>query len=485
MHLRRNDGVLLKSLYTSIGLVLVLVAWSFASPVGSSADEYSHLQRIYCYTSHNACPTTLNSANIPTQLVIGISDCWDIPRFQILSKCEAAAADRSYIRIERPYTGKDFRVFYKVMSYFYSDNLPLSVALMRIFNSFLMTAVAIFSSLVLRSKYKFDANILILVMPNVSFFVASINPTSWSIIALYGLTCSLISLHHFKATHANCALAAFSLALSFFGRPDTKYWSLLVLSFAFILLIGRRAYFGKFFGYSSVAILTGSLIAIFWQFKVLQRFQLESFSDFVAQNSLTLLLYNLQKSPQFLSQTIASDSGSYASSYLARPFVIALNCLILYLIVKSIQYSSVATRALITFAVALVLFLVNGFHLIWGLMIFDSIHPRYFLPILVVFFILIGIESSHQLSKHSFNWLAISALLLVFLSLHTTLRRWSIGLFEFQKSGEYDYATYYGIKQVVLSEDNLTQHFKDLLFINPRWSPIIWGAIGRSFWLEW
>ena len=474
--------MLLKSLYSAIGLALVLVAWSFASPVGSSADELSHLQRIYCYTDQDACPTTVNPAIIPTQLVIGISDCWKIPRFQIVSKCEAEAASQSYIRIERPYTGKDHQVFYKAMSYFYSDNLPLSVAFMRLFNSFLMTAVAFYCCLLLRSKYKFDTNILILLIPNVSFFIASINPTSWSIIALYGLTCSLISLHHVKATLANCALAAFSLALSFFGRLDTKYWSFLVLFLAFILLIGRGSYFSKFVGYSSVTISTGFLIIIFWQ--SIWRFQLKSFSDLESLNPLTLILNNLQKSPQFLGHIISSDSGAYASSYLAKPFVIALNCLILYLLVKSIQYSSVAIRALITFAIGIILFLVNGFHFIWGLSIFDSIHPRYFLPILVVFFILIGIESNLQLSKHSLNLLAISALLFVFLSLHTTLRRWSVGLFEFQKSGEYQYWTNYQTNEVLLNkenwvvlyEDNWIQHLKDLLFFNPKWSPMIMGG---------
>ena len=114
--------MLLKSLYSAIGLALVLVAWSFASPVGLSADELSHLQRIYCYTDQDACPTTVNPAIIPAQLVIGISDCWKIPRFQIVSKCEAEAASQSYIRIERPYTGKDHQVFYKAMPYFYKEN---------------------------------------------------------------------------------------------------------------------------------------------------------------------------------------------------------------------------------------------------------------------------------------------------------------------------------------------------------------------------
>jgi hypothetical protein len=133
-------------------------------------------------------------------------------------------------------------------------------------------------------------------------------------------------------------------------------------------------------------------------------------------------------------------------------------------------------RALITTAIGLILFLVNGFHYIWGLAIFDSIHPRYFLPILVVFFILMGIESNHQLGKHSFNLLSISALLLVFLSLHTTLRRWSIGLFEFQKSGNYEYVANGHTNSVSLYADNWNEHFKDLLFINSKWSPPVVGG---------
>lgn len=470
-------NVPLKSLYTFIGLSLVLVAWSFASPVGSSADEFSHLQRTYCYTGSDVCPSVSKFVDMPSQLVVGISDCWTTPNFQIVSKCKLDTSSHSFTQIEKPFPGTYSSVFYRTMSLFYSNNIPLSVALMRTFNSLLMAIIAGFSFHLLRNEYKYNVNVLILLLPNVSFFVASVNPTSWSIAAMYGLVCSLISLHQVGANRANCILAVFSLALSFFGRPDTKYWSILALSAAgLIWLTTHKSSLGNFFKFSSIAASVGSLMAFFLMFGDLRKYQLSTFSDSVISNPLTLVFHNLRESPHFISNIVSSDSGSYASSFLAKPFVIALNCLILYLLVKCVQYSSVNVRALIASAIGLILVLINGFHFIWGLTIFDSIQPRYFLPILVVFFLLMGIESNHRLNKRSCAFLYICSFFLVFFSIHTTLRRWSVGLFEFQKSGIFEYTKNGQTTYFSLRAENWIEHLKDLLFISPKWSSIVFGG---------
>jgi hypothetical protein len=470
-------NVPLRSLYTFIGLSLVLVAWAFASPVGSSADEYAHLQRTYCYTGNHVCPSGSRFVNVPSQLVSGISDCWTTPNFQIAGNCELDTSSHSYTQIKKPFPGTYSSVFYRTMSLFYSNNIPLSVVLMRTFNSLLMAIVAAFSFHLLRNEYKYNVNVLILLLPNVSFFVASVNPTSWSIAAMYGLACSLISLHRVGVNRANSILALFSLALSFLGRPDAKHWSILVLvSAGLIWFSTHKNSLGNFFKFSSIAASVGSLIVFILKSGDLRKYQLSRFSDSIISNPLTLVFHNLRKSPQFISHIVSSDSGSYASSYLSKPFVIVLNCLILYLLVKCIQYSSVMVRALIASAIGLILFLINGFHFIWGLPIFDSIQPRYFLPILVVFFILMGIESNHQLNKQSCAFLYICSFFFVFFSIHTTLRRWSVGLFEFQKSGIFEYEKNGKTTYFLLPTENWIEHLKDLLFISPKWTSSVVGG---------
>ena len=471
-----NSHIALRVVYQFCGLALILVAWSFASPVGSAADELSHLQRTYCFTGHEVCPPGSKFVDTPTQLVTGVSNCWQMPRIQVVFKCNSETSTKSLTTIERPFVGSYSSTFYQTMAYFYSENLPLSVGLMRTFNSLLMAFVATFSYQLLQKIYKYNISSLVLLLPNVSFFVASVNPTSWSIIALYGLACSLISIYRTKANRANCTLAVFSLALSFSGRPDTKYWSfLLLISACSIFIIAQKSHSGRLLRYSVITILIGLPIAVVLKYKSFEKFSLRLFSDGSTYDSLHLVLYNLRKTPLFLSHIISSE-GTYASSSLSKPFIIILNCFILYLLVKGVQHSSNLVRAMIVVSFGLVVFLINYFHYIWGLTIFDSIHPRYFLPILVVCFILLGLESNHSLTMRSLNLISICASLLSLLSLHTTLRRWSVGLFEFQQTGIYTFTANHKGFEVWLYEESWREHFNDLVFLNSKWSPIFMGG---------
>ena len=465
-----------KSLSPFIALFLILAAWSFASPVGSSADEISHLERTYCYTGDGLCPQSSDFVQIPRLLPYS-PNCWGVPNFQIINKCDLEKTDPGLIRVARPFPGTYSPIFYQTMALFFLENIELSVSLMRLFNSLLMIIVAAFSSYLLRREYKYNVNLWILLMPNVAFFVASVNPTSWSIIALYGLACSLLSIARVGINRSNMVLSSFSFFIALSGRPDTKYLGFLFLIFTgALLLIKQRTVMPGFLKYLSIAIVIGAPLTILWQFKSLQKFQLPKFSAEVTPNSLDLIIHNLRSSPRFLSEILSSTSGSYASSYLAKPFLIIFNFFILFLIIKSIQYSSTLMRLIIIGLSGIILFLLNYSHLIWNLAIFDSIHPRYFLPIVVVFLIFIGLESNKHLAQRSFKALSTIIVGISIIALHTTMRRWSVGLFEFSKTGSF----YYFIdgKQIDISQNkvNLSDGWKSLLFLDPKWSPIVIGG---------
>ena len=249
----------------------------------------------------------------------------------------------------------------------------------------------------------------------------------------------------------------------------------MILAWAHFVIVQKRYLIG-FYRYFGITILIGLLIAIFLKFEFFKKFSLASFSDESASKSLDLVLHNMRKTPQFLSHVISSDSGTYASAYLPKPFIIFLNCFILFLFVKSIQYSPIMLRAMIVISFGLVVFLINYFHFIWGLTIFNVIHPRYFLPIIVVCFILFGLVSNPPPSKRSLNLISITASLLMLLSLHTTLRRWSVGLFEFQKEGTFEFNSNNQINNVWLNEESWREHFNDTVFLNSKWSPIVLGS---------
>ena len=468
----------IKALYPFIALFLVLAAWSFASPVGSSADEMVHLGRTYCYTGDDLCPPSLDFVEMP-ELWPYAPNCWGVPNFQIINKCNTEKTGPSFIQVERPESGTYSPIFYKMMALFFSKNIELSVSLMRLFNSLLMTIVAAFSSHLLRDQYKYDMNLWILLIPNVSFYVASVNPTSWSIIALYGLACSLISIACVGINRSNMVLLSFSFFISMSGRPDTKYLGFLFLISACTLAFTSRRMalpiILKCFGFM---IVISAPIVIFVNLILTNKYQLSKFSGVATPNSLNLIIPNLRKTPPYLSEILSSTQGSYASSFLVKPFPTILCFFILFLLITSIQYSSTVVRLLIYGLGGAILILINYISFIWGLPLGDSIQPRYFLPIVVAFFIFVGFESNRHLAKRSFKALSTIIVGISIIALHTTIRRWSVGLFEFSKPTPGFFYYFVDGKQIDISQNkiNLTDGWKTLLFLDPKWSPLVIGG---------
>lgn len=247
-----------------------LVAWSLASPVGSSPDDDFHLPSIWCGAGERPGLCEVSDAStdrlIPTAIVNAPcfafhpdidAACWD-PSTTGMTKVARANADGLYPP-----------VFYAVMSIFASDDIQRSVIVMRVVNSAFAVALltGAFFALPRRVRPALIVSVLATAVPLGLFIYASTNPSSWALLSaavlwpsLYGATQTtgrrrlvLAVLSVFAAVigagaRADAAVfAVFGTALALFlGVASIRKWRTQVvpgIAAALILAISLGFYF--------------------------------------------------------------------------------------------------------------------------------------------------------------------------------------------------------------------------------------------------
>lgn len=162
------------------------VAWAFASPHGSSADEDFHLVNIWCaWGDSEMCtvsPETL-SATVPETLAYS----WCYARWpgQISAGCLNELTDNPVATGRISFDTLKYKLpFYSAMRAFAGTDVDYSVQVMRILNV-LIASVLFFWALISTNWSLSRALALtwgVAMIPVGIFFVASVNPSSWTII---------------------------------------------------------------------------------------------------------------------------------------------------------------------------------------------------------------------------------------------------------------------------------------------------------------
>ena len=184
---------------SAIAFTLLGFVWAFASPRGSSADEDFHLVNIWCaWGDSELCklnPDGPGSALVPETLVY--SWCYSRWPAQISAGClneltmnpvetNRVVGDRFVYSI----------AFFDAMRVMAGANVELSVQVMRLFNVLLASVMFFWA---LKSANWAIARALALtwgvaMVPLGVFFVASVNPSSWTIIGVGTYWAFLVSL---------------------------------------------------------------------------------------------------------------------------------------------------------------------------------------------------------------------------------------------------------------------------------------------------
>ena len=165
-------------------LFLSLAAWVASSPVGSSPDDDYHLAMAYCAADAAEC----------TDAGERVGYCFATQPL-VSADCSPAGA-QTVPRAEGVVQGHYPPFYYAYASVFVGDTLATSTLHIRLANSLLAVAMALGSiALTARPLRRAVAlSWLVVSVPMAMFFIASINPNSWSIIGIAALWGPLLSL---------------------------------------------------------------------------------------------------------------------------------------------------------------------------------------------------------------------------------------------------------------------------------------------------
>jgi hypothetical protein len=191
---------ILKTVLIGVLSLISLGSWAVASPLGSTPDSLFHTASIWCsdFVDDNPCDRTFDD-----------TPSWGIPSGLVGAMCAVQNPTRSascqpFIHlsdgsIERtadlnPASGFYPELFYKTMNLFVGPNIEHSVVMMRLFNSFLFTVIFLSLGFLLSPRLKNSMVLmwLVSIVPVGIFFIASLNPSSWTIIGVAGAWLSMM-----------------------------------------------------------------------------------------------------------------------------------------------------------------------------------------------------------------------------------------------------------------------------------------------------
>jgi hypothetical protein len=172
------------TLVVAPSLFLLGVAWSFASPPGSSADEGFHLSSIWCaWGDHEDCVRDPADGSVQVPQQVAEADCFALQE-ELNARCTWLLTDE-LVRTEtvNPPSGVYPPVFYATMRAFVGPDVARSVLVMRMANVALaavLLALALWvSPMVVRRALAVVWAVAMI--PVGIFFIASVNPSSWAI----------------------------------------------------------------------------------------------------------------------------------------------------------------------------------------------------------------------------------------------------------------------------------------------------------------
>ena len=227
--------------------VLALLAWVFASPVGSSPDDDFHMVSIWCANSSNpACTPGANSTEriVPRALI-------DAPCFAFNQDKSAACQSkinfvaRPSVQTKRGNFQHEYPpLYYDVMSIFAGSNIIVSVLLMRIFSVLLFLAITIALYLLLPRARRTTLvwGWAITTIPLGIFLLASTNPSSWAIIGLGSGWIALLGYFEGEGKRriALGAIFVVSVLMAAGSRADAAFYSVVAIGVVVWLTFTRR-----------------------------------------------------------------------------------------------------------------------------------------------------------------------------------------------------------------------------------------------------
>jgi hypothetical protein len=218
-------------------LFMTLAAWSMGSAVGSSPDEDYVLTSIWCGTEGNP-PHCRKDPDRPNAMILPImaaepSLCFRQLGQNASAKCQESIYEQEISTEVYNSAGLFPETYFQLTQSFVGADVELSVVKMRLLNSFLAAVLIIFA---ITLFWKKNSDLLLawlaVIAPVTSYFIASVNTSSWTLIGVTVFAIAFFSaLRHrkdLKLCIPSGAMALFAVLFTNSSRYEGKYVILLL-----------------------------------------------------------------------------------------------------------------------------------------------------------------------------------------------------------------------------------------------------------------
>jgi hypothetical protein len=420
-----------------ISAFLAISSWAVSSPVGSSPDDDFHLPSIWCGQGErdDLCEGDPREGwyQIP-QMTMANSSCFAFQK-DVSGAChyDNSLAEQFNINLVSNLYPP---VYYWVMSWFASTDVPLSTILIRVFNGALSVSIFVLLLLALpqHSRRAPVFALILTAVPLSIFLVGSTNPSAWSYLGLLTLLAAFtgfLSADTKGSRFSLGLLVAFGFLMSVGSRADAAPFAALSIVLAWVLA-GTARHKAKtsvfltitLFALSTVAFLGGRTAASVVAGGGLQLPQ--------GERPNPSFFGNLTRLPDLW----AGVFGTWELGWLDTPLP-AIVWFSTLGICTAFIFSSLGTfktRQSIAFVIALLALTAVPMYILMsnGLSVGEQVQPRYLLPLVVfvVFTALYRRQNEQGLSLSAGQLLVAAAALVTAnsVALHTNLRRYTTGL---------------------------------------------------------
>ena len=200
-----------------IGAMLALAAWIYASPPGSSPDDGYHLSSIWCAAgySEGRCLEAVGSGDPDVAFAPAV-----LPALTCVAgdgRRSAACQNDIYARFDGQLSltvanisAVRATLYYRVANILVSDDIPASIARIRVMNASLVILLVALTALVAAADVRRAVLVtwIVVSIPHGLFLITSVNSTAWGFVGLGTLWANLITAARPGLTSRRIAAAA-------------------------------------------------------------------------------------------------------------------------------------------------------------------------------------------------------------------------------------------------------------------------------------
>lgn len=425
-------------------LVVALMSWAFASPVGSSPDDDFHLSSIWCAEGARdfACePGAEPSQRVVPEAVAHGQLCYARDADESAA-CQdpllTSPADVDTLTERGGFANEYPPVYYGVMGLLVTPDVSTSVLLMRTLNILLFAGIATVLFLLLPRALRAPMvwGWALTSVPLSVFLISSNNPSSWAVIGVGTVWISLVGYLQSTGRRKVALGAVFALGvvMAAGARADSAVYA--VLSMGIVLVLTARR--DRRYLLDAILPVAMALVALAFFVTTRQSTVLESgLSDSTtgelagAESSIVALIgYNLLNVPSLW----AGVFGGWGLGWLdtLMPYVVIAGGTIAFLVATAVGIGREWPRKVISIALLVLgIWLIPTFVLVQGgQQVGNTVQPRYILPLMIVLAGVAMITRDRPQRWGRFQVFTIGAVLAVAnsVALHTNIRRYVTGV---------------------------------------------------------